>query len=268
MDLTPSHFGACSACFILKKCPYLLNHAFFWLFTLGPISRVKEKAHPNPSWFMSFTFSQVASDLPSSSRYRSLRYPASSDLCSGSAGESRAIFWPSPGSPRPDSPGFTQGTIHCKDVLGSTARFGTQLGIATHTQGGRHPGPAAGAHGTSPPLWLLNLLWDERSQSESSSRQRTPKGRTHPVREVWVEIIWRKKLDIRVRGWKWGCRRFRSTCSPASAHRPACRPAARGRRWGLPPFNWRMPTCGTGSRVSQMRWLSPRMAGECFPWLR
>ena len=135
MDLTSSHFGDCSACFILKKCPYLLNHAFFWLFTLGPISRVKEKAHPNPSWFMSFTFSQVASDLPSSSCYRSLRYPASSDLCSGSAGESRAIFWPSPGSPRPDSPGFTQGTIHCKDVLGSTARFGTQLGIATHTQG-------------------------------------------------------------------------------------------------------------------------------------
>ena len=121
MDLTPSLFGAFSACFILKKCLYLLNHACFWLFTLGPISRVKEKAHPNPSWFMSFTFSQVASDLPSSSRYRSLRYPASSDLCSGSAGESRAIFWPSPGSPRPDSPGFTQGTIHCKDVLGSTA---------------------------------------------------------------------------------------------------------------------------------------------------
>ena len=65
----------------------------------------------------------------------------------------------------------------------------------THT-GGRHPGPAAGAHGTSPPLWLLNLLWDERSQSESSSHQKTPKRRTHPVREVWVEIIWRKKLDI------------------------------------------------------------------------
>ena len=143
-----------------------------------------------------------------------------------------------------------------------------ELGIATHTQGAAILAQPPGRTGP-----LLRSGCSICSETNVHNRSRAvirelPRG----AHILWGKSEWKlfgeKKLVIGVRGWKWGCRRFRSTCSPASAHRPACRPAARGRRWGLPPFNWRMPTCGTGSRVSQMRWLSPRMAGECSPWLR
>ena len=265
MDLTPFLFGGCLACFILKKSSTTPSSDCSPRGLFQEWKKQLTLIHPDSCPSSSAKLPPISLHPPviifSAIRHHRTSVPAL--LVSHALSSDRL-----PGHQDPILLDLLRARFIAKMYWEALHRVVSSL-VSPHTHRGPPSWPSRrGARDLSSALAAQSALRRTFTIGVEQSSENSQGAHTSCEGSLSGNYLEKKIRYIGFRGWKWGCRRFRSTCSPASARRPACRPAVRGRRWELPPFNWRMPTCGTGSRVSPMRWLSPRMAGECSPWLR